>query len=116
MRIFNLFLFFIIALAVFVILLQNADVLVDVQIFNHTFFYQKLAIVLLFSFVIGVLFGALYMLYPYLKAKSTNYKLRKEYDSLYDELESISTVTIDELPDDSHKLSGLAGSDDTNLE
>jgi len=100
MRIFNLFLFFLIALAIFVVLLQNANTLVSVDLFQYTFSNQKLAIVLLTSFVAGVFFGALYMTYPYLKAKSAIYKLRKEYNSVYEELESLRTVSIDELPVD----------------
>ena len=100
MRIFNLFLFFLIALAIFVILLQNANTLVSVELFQYSFQNQKLALVLLTSFVVGVFFGALYMTYPYLKAKSAIYKLRKEYDAVYEELESLRTVSIDELPEE----------------
>lgn len=116
MRVFNLFLFFIIALAIFVILLQNADSVIDVHVFSYTFLNLKVAIVLLISFVAGVFFGSLYMLYPFLKAKSSIYKLKKEYKSLYEELESLRTVSIDELPGDDLNLPAISTATDSPME
>jgi len=112
MRIFNLFLSIVIALALVFVMLQNSVTIADVKVFQYSFTAQKLSYILLASFIVGILFGFVYMLYPYLKAKSDIYKMKKDYNSLYEELESLRTVSIDELPEDETDTTVTATSQD----
>ena len=64
MRIFNLFLSIVIALALVFVMLQNSVTIADVKVFQYSFTAQKLSYILLASFIVCILFGFVYMLYP----------------------------------------------------
>jgi uncharacterized integral membrane protein len=98
MRILNLIIVLVIVIAVIVVALQNT-IPIDVTLLHYNFIDVKTGYVLVLSFAAGVLFGAYYMLYPYFKAKSEVHRVRKEYQNIYDELESLRTISIDDIPD-----------------
>jgi hypothetical protein len=57
----------------------------------------SLGTALIISFLSGLFFGFLYMLFPYASAKSSHYKLKREHRELEHELNSLRTASLDDL-------------------
>jgi uncharacterized membrane protein YciS (DUF1049 family) len=90
-------LFTLLAVALAIVFFSNNGVVV---VINNPFFTWpevSLGTALIISFLSGLFFGFLYMLFPYASAKSSHYKLKREHRELEHELNSLRTASLDDL-------------------
>ena len=80
------------------LLVQNANEFVDIQLLTFNYVGVNLVIVMIISITIGAMFGAVFMAFSSIQAKTEVRKIRQQNKTLTSELEKLRNVSIDEIP------------------
>jgi hypothetical protein len=80
------------------LLVQNANEFVDIQLLTFSYFNVNLVIVMIISITIGAMFGAVFMAFNAIQARSEVRKIRQQNKTLTSELEKLRNASIDEIP------------------
>ncbi len=82
------------------VLIQNADQIIDLELFTLYYPQIHLSIVLLITLGIGIVIGAIMMSFSILQSRSDLRELQKRNKQLTKELENLRNISVDEIPED----------------
>lgn len=82
-------------------LAQNADQYVNVRLLTFDFASVNLVIVIIISLTLGAMFGAVFMAFNAIQARTEVRRIQRQNKTLTAELEKLRNVSIDEIPEPS---------------
>ncbi|MEJ2635984.1 MAG: LapA family protein [Calditrichia bacterium] len=82
------------------VLIQNADQIIDLELFTLYYPQIHLSIVLLITLGIGIVIGAIMVSFSILQSRSDIRELQKRNKQLTKELENLRNISVDEIPED----------------